>query len=92
MKKKSRNKHLLKKRRKKQLLNALAQSEMEHPEEFLRDGETKTPLSVLHVGDVFTVGDETYSVVDSEEVGGYVECINNRTGEQEWLSAKLNVL
>ena len=92
MKKKSRNKHLLKKRRKKQLLNALAQSELEHPESFKMNGKTDTPLGVLHVGDVFTVGDETYSVVDSEEVGGYIACVNNRTGEQEWLSAQMSVL
>lgn len=72
MKKKSRNKHLLKKRKKK-----LA----------MLEGKTVTRLRSLKIGDLFYKGGIGYTVADNEIVGGFVACLNNATGEQEWIEA-----
>lgn len=86
MKKKSRNKHLLKKRRKK-LLEALARTEGAGGQDI--SGVTITPLSSLSVGDPFTYEGKTYTVADAE-VAGYIAVIDT-DGEQDWLPADIAV-
>lgn len=87
MKKKSRNKHLLKKRRKK-LLEALARTEGPGGQNDI-SGVTTTPLSSLSVGDPFTYEGKFYTVADAE-VAGYIAVIDT-DGEQDWLPADIAV-
>ncbi len=87
MRKKSRNKHLLKKRRKK-LLEALARTEGPGGQNYI-SGETVTPLSSLSVGDPFTYEGKFYTVADAE-VAGYIAVIDD-SGEQDWLPADIAV-
>lgn len=87
MKKKSRNKHLLKKRRKK-LLEALARTEGPGGQSDI-SGITTTPLSSLSVGDPFTYEGKFYTVADAE-VAGYIAVIDT-DGEQDWLPADIAV-
>lgn len=86
MKKKSRNKHLLKKRRKK-LLEALARTEGPGGQNDI--SVTTTPLSALSVGDPFTYEGKFYTVADAE-VAGYIAVIDT-DGEQDWLPADIAV-
>ena len=88
MKKKSRNKHLLKKRRKKMLLNALAEHQAMHPELY-EEGQTTTPLQALSIGDPFFYEGKMYTVADAE-VAGYIAVIDEH-GEQEWLPCDIAV-
>lgn len=87
--KKSRNKHLRKKRAKK-LLNALCEmyGPAGEPEEI--DGRTKTYLYNLGVGDIFFINGKEYQVADNDIVGGFIACINE-AGEQEWLPEETEV-
>lgn len=82
--KKSRSKHLRKKRQKK-LLNALCEAGI--PEV---DGKTVTHLYSLSKNDIFFIDDKQYEVADTEVVGGFIACINER-GEQEWLPEETEV-
>ena len=82
--KKSRSKHLRKKRQKK-LLNALCEAGI--PEV---DGKTVTYLYNLGVNDIFFIDDRQYEVADTEVVGGFIACINEH-GEQEWLPSDIAV-
>lgn len=88
MKKKSRNKHLLKKRRKK-LLEALARTEGPGGQSDIPGGETTTPLQALSIGDPFFYEGKQYTVADAE-VAGYIAVIDN-DGEQDWLPADIAV-
>lgn len=87
MKKKSRNKHLLKKRRKK-LLEALARTEGPGGQSDI-SGKTTTSLSALSIGDLFYYEGKAYTVADAE-VAGYIAVIDN-DGEQDWLPADIAV-
>lgn len=82
--KKSRSKHLRKKRAKK-LLNALCEAGIPDV-----GGKTVTYLYNLGVGDIFFINGKEYQVADNDIVGGFIACINE-VGEQEWFPYETEV-